>query len=175
LPREGARGGEARRGAAPGRDVGGEHAVAVDATPAEAAAAVAAAAEGWGAEWQADDEGGRLALPVLAGLRQGYVAGRLRIEPAPAGASRLVFTPEERELRVQTPAVAILLFAAAGGLLTVLWPFFPRLLAIAPLGAVIALSGWFLVVSRLRTSGPEDFLGHVAKLAGKGGEAEPSG
>jgi hypothetical protein len=50
----------------------------------------------------------------------------------------------------------------AGGLLTVLWPFFPRLLEIAPFGAVIALGGWFLVISRLRTSGPDEFLEAVA-------------
>jgi uncharacterized membrane protein HdeD (DUF308 family) len=53
----------------------------------------------------------------------------------------------------------------AGGLLTVLWPFFPRLLSVAPFGAVVALGGWFLVVSRLRTSGPDDFLKAVAAQA----------
>ena len=53
---------------------------------------------------------------------------------------------------------SVLLLATAGGVLTVLWPFFPNLLAVAPFGAVIALGGWFLVITRLRTSGPDDFL-----------------
>ena len=56
----------------------------------------------------------------------------------------------------------VLLFATAGGILTVLWPFFPDLLAVAPFGAVIALGGWFLVITRLRTSGPDEFLEAVA-------------
>jgi hypothetical protein len=56
----------------------------------------------------------------------------------------------------------ILLVAVAGGLLTVLWPFFPQLMNVAPFGALLALGGWFLVVSRLRTSGPDEFLVAVA-------------
>jgi len=57
---------------------------------------------------------------------------------------------------------SVLLLATAGGVLTVLWPFFPNLLAVAPFGAVIALGGWFLVITRLRTSGPDEFLEAVA-------------
>ena len=43
-----------------------------------------------------------------------------------------------------------------------LWPFYPQLIAVAPFGALLALGGWFLVVSRLRTSGPDEFLDAVA-------------
>jgi hypothetical protein len=55
----------------------------------------------------------------------------------------------------------ILLLASAGGLLCLIWPFFPRLLQIAPFGAILALGGWFLVIARLRTSGPDEFLAAV--------------
>ena len=39
-----------------------------------------------------------------------------------------------------TPAVVVLLLAVAGALLTVLWPFYPRLLPVAPFGAILGLS-----------------------------------
>jgi hypothetical protein len=38
---------------------------------------------------------------------------------------------------------------------------------VAPFGAVLALGGWFLVISRLRTSGPEEFLEAVAAQGGQ--------
>lgn len=141
--------------------------------PRRALAAVAGAAEAWGAEWQQDSAGGRLTLPIAAGIRHGLAIGRLAVEPSAtaAGGSRLRWQLEESRYVVQTAPVAILVFAAAGGLLTVLWPFFPGLLPAAPLGAVIALSGWFLVISRLRTSGPEEFFDLVAEMAGE--DAEP--
>ena len=70
----------------------------------------------------------------------------------------------------------ILLFATAGGLLTVLWPFFPELLPVAPSAPCIALGGWFLVISRLRTSGPDEFLDSRRGAAGRrrtAGECRP--
>jgi uncharacterized membrane protein HdeD (DUF308 family) len=91
------------------------------------------------------------------------------VEPGPGGGCRLRFTPEESDYYVHTPAVTVLLISALGGLLALAWPLYPRLLPVAPFGAVLALCGWFLVVSRLRNSGPEEFLGAVAALA-----AEPA-
>jgi hypothetical protein len=147
-----------------------EHAVELEGGLREALAAVAAAAEAWGADWQPGVNGGRLVLPVLAGIRHGTVAGRVAVEPrsggGSGGGSRVGFVPEETRYALNTSAVAILVLASLGGLLTVLWPFYPKLLAAAPLGAVIALSGWFLVVSRLRTSGPDDFLALVVESDG---------
>jgi hypothetical protein len=140
----------------------------LDARPDAALAAVRRAAEGWGAELR----DGRLGLPIVAGLRRGWVAGPLAVEPAPEG-SRLRFQVEQAELHVQLPAVAILLLAAGGGVLTALWPFFPELLPVAPFGAIFALVGWLLVVSRLRTSGPEEFLDAVAAEAGAGPGPDP--
>jgi hypothetical protein len=138
-----------------------EHAVDLDISQEEALAAVGRTAEDWGAEFQPSGAGGQLHLPVLAGLRRGLVTGAVEVQPA-AGGSRVVFRPETSIYYVQTSAVVVLLLALTGGLLTVLWPFFPELLAVAPFGAVLALGGWFLVISRLRTSGPEEFLAAVA-------------
>ena len=100
-------------------------------------------------------------VEVLAGLRRGLISGEVDSLPTPEG-SRLVFRPETAVYHVQTQAVMILLLATAGGLLTLVWPFVPKLLSVAPFGALIALGGWFLVVSRLRTSGPDEFLAAVA-------------
>ena len=134
-----------------------EHAIDLEIPPEEALAAVGRTAEDWGAELE--DE--RLHLPVVAGIRRGLVTGDVKVQPAQGG-SRVVFRPETSVYYVQTSAVMILLIAAAGGLLTFLWPFFPKLMPVAPFGALLALGGWFLVVSRLRTSGPDEFLAAVA-------------
>ena len=148
----------------------GEHGVDLDCPPADALAAVGKAAEAWGADWERGIEGGRLGLPIAAGIRRGLACGEVRVEHA-GGGSRVSFRAEERVFYVQTTAVGILVLAAAGGALTVAWPFFPALLPLAPLGAIVALSGWFLVVSRLTTSTPDDFLRLVAEVAaGDGGE-----
>ena len=138
-----------------------EHAIDLDLPPPEALSALRRTAEVWGAELQEEGDGWRLHLPVLAGLRRGLMSGPVEIRPA-AGGSRLTFRPETSVYYVQTQPVVVLLLAVAGGLLTVLWPFFPKLLEIAPFGAVVALGGWFLVISRLRTSGPDELLEAVA-------------
>jgi hypothetical protein len=138
-----------------------EHAIDLDGSPAEALAVLRRTAEDLGAGFQENGTGGKLHIPVLAGIRRGLVSGDVEIRPA-AGGSRLIFRPETAIYHVQAQAVMILLFATAGGLLTVLWPFFPKLLEVAPFGAVIALGGWFLVISRLRSSGPDEFLEAVA-------------
>lgn len=145
----------------------------VDAPVASAAAAVRRAADAWGAEWEAEGAAGvagRLRLPVTAGLRHGMMEGRLWVEaledrdPGPEGpgpASRVSFQPERSVYYLNTTAVVLLAIAGFGGLLTLIWPFVPghpEIARVAPLGAVLALAGWFLVVSRLETRGPEEFL-----------------
>ena len=137
-----------------------EHAIDLALPPEEALAALGRTAEDWGAEFQRSGAGGQLHLPVLAGLRKGLVSGGVEVRPA-AGGSRVVFRPEQSLYAVQTSAVMVLLLATAGALLTVLWPFYPQLITVAPFGAVIALGGWFLVIARLRTSGPDEFLAAV--------------
>ena len=141
-----------------------EHAIDLEIPPEEALAAVRRTAEDWGAELQAEGAGSQLHLPVVAGIRRGLVTGPVEVQPAQGG-SRVVFRPEKSVYYVQTSAVMILLIAAAGGVLTFVWPFFPKLMPVAPFGALLALGGWFLVVSRLRTSGPDEFLAAVAMNA----------
>jgi hypothetical protein len=138
-----------------------EHAIDLAVPPEKALAAVGQTAEDWGAEFRRDGSGGQLHLPVVAGIRRGLVTGAVEVRRAEGG-SRVVFRPDNAVYYVQTPAVMILLVAVAGSLLTVLWPFFPQMMNVAPFGALLALGGWFLVVSRLRTSGPDEFLVAVA-------------
>jgi hypothetical protein len=141
--------------------VAAAHAIDLEMPPGTALAAIRQTAEDWGAELDLEGAGGRLRLPVLAGLRRGLLTGPVTVEPLERG-TRVTFHPEEAMYYVQTPAVVILLLAIFGAVFTVLWPFFPQLLVAAPFGAVLALGGWFLVISRLRTSGPEEFLAAVA-------------
>ncbi len=147
------------------------HAVEVAAAPEAALAALARTAEEWCADLQEETASGgraapRLRLPVVAGLRRGWVGGAVTAIEV-AGGSRLTFHEDEGGLYVHAPSVALLAVAGGGGLLTVLWPFFPRLLPVAPFGAVLALSGWFLILSRLRSSGPREFLDAVTAEVGR--------
>ena len=125
---------------------------------------VAEAAEMWGAEWRPADDGGLLRLPVVQGLRHGVVQGRLRVEPGSAATS-LHFDIEETFLTLNRSALAILVLGGLGGLTIVLWPLSPTILQLAPIGAVLALVAWLMVVSRLRNSDPADFFDLVADLA----------
>jgi hypothetical protein len=144
-----------------------EHSIELDVPPEQGLAALRQTAEDWGAQLQPGEDGAvgmtgsRLHLPVLAGIRRGLVSGPVEVQPAEDG-SRVVFRPEQSLYYVQTPAVMILILSVAGAVLTVLWPFYPQLMTVAPFGAIMALGGWFLVVSRLRTSGPDEFLTAVA-------------
>ena len=91
--------------------------------------------------------------------------GELAAEPVPGG-SRLTLRVARSEYRLRTAAVACLVLGGLGGSVLVLWPFYPPLLRLAPLGVVLALAAWFVVLSRLRVSGPEEFLETVAAVAG---------
>lgn len=144
-----------------------EHEIDLSEPPDLVMAAVARAAEAWGAELERRDQEtvGQLHLPFIAGLRRGLLSGPLSVEPIPEG-SRVVFRAEESAHYIHSPSVLVLLIAAAGAVLTVIWPFYPTLIPVAPFGAIFALGGWFLVVSRLRSSGPEEFLATVAAETG---------
>ena len=144
-----------------------EHVLDLPERPDSAMAALRRAAEDWGAELHKEESGLWLHLPVVHGLRRGVIAGPVRVEPATDGA-RVHFEPRESQLYVQPASVVILLLAVFGAAFTVIWPFFPHLLPIAPFGAILALGGWFLVISRLRTSGPDEFL-HMVELQAEAG------
>jgi hypothetical protein len=138
-----------------------EHAIELALPPERALAALERTAEAWGAELAREGQGGRLVLPVMAGLRRGFLRGRVTVTPSGGGA-RLAFVVEESGYRLHRTAVAILALALAGAVATVLWPFFPRLLVLAPVGLALGLGAWLLVVSRLTNSGAEEFLAEVA-------------
>jgi hypothetical protein len=141
------------------------HEVELDCAPEAAAAAVERAAEEWGAEWAPVRDGGRLVLPVVFGLRRGVAVGRLDIVRL-GSRSRLTWELEESHLEVHRAAVAVLAFAAVPLLVTLAWPFHPPLLALLPFAAVLGFLAWWLVVSRLKSSGPEEFLATLAPPAG---------
>jgi hypothetical protein len=124
---------------------------------AEACRAARRAVEGWGAELDGEEGAWTVHLPVIAGLRRGVVSGRLEIEPRGSG-STVSLIPGESHYSLHLASVVVLLFSGVGAVLSLLWPFRPDLLPLAPFGIVLALGGWFLVLSRLRNSGPEEFL-----------------
>jgi hypothetical protein len=127
--------------------------------------AVEEAAEVWGAVWQPGSQGGQLALSTVQGLRQGVLSGSLKVEPSDGG-TLLRLQIEETRFSINWSATAVLLLGGLGGLTLVLWPLSPKILQLAPIGAVLATVAWLLVVSRLRYSDATDFLDLVAELAG---------
>lgn len=143
-----------------------------DLPPERVLAAVREAADLWGAFWQPEGRDSRLALPVVQGLRRGVQDIRVRAESRPPGA-RLQLEIESSRIHVHRPAVGVLVMGALGGICVMLWPLFPSLLPLAPAGAVLALVAWLLVVSRLRSKGPEEFLELVASVVeeSRGGES----
>lgn len=147
------------------------HEIDVGLEPEEAAGAVARAAEDWGAEWTPERGGGRLVLPVVFGLRRGVAVGRVDIASSGRG-SRLTWRLESSELVLHRSAVGLLALSAVVLLAATAWPFHPPLLALVPFAAVVGLLAWWLVVSRLRNSGPEDFFAVVASDGGESGAVE---
>lgn len=143
--------------------------IAVDTTVDAEATLVALdrAAESWGAGWERAGLGGRLELPVTAGVRRGVLTCRVEARPAGAG-TRLTLTVEAEDYRLNRAAVAILAFGAAGAIAATLWPFFPQLLSVAPLAVVLALCAWFLVAARVRTTTAAEFLELVVEECGRG-------
>ena len=148
-----------------------ERSVEIDWPVEQAFALVERAAEEWGADYGLEEGKARIALPVRAGLRQGVVQAEISAETSEDG-TRLTLHEVRSFWKVQTSAVVVLLVSAAGGVVAFLWPFFPGLIPLAPFGAVLALSGWFLVISRLQTSRPADFLRTIEVLAEKGAPAK---
>lgn len=132
-------------------------------SPESVLRAVEDATEIWGAAWQPENQGGRLSLPVVQGLRQGVLTGSLHTVPSERGTSvRLEI--EESHFAINKSAAGVLLLGGLGGLTLVLWPLSPKILQLAPIGAVLAIVAWLLVVSRLRYSDAGDFLDLVAEL-----------
>jgi len=140
-----------------------QHRVELDVSPETALESLANAADLWGANWQPNSSGGTLQLPVVRGLWRGVEQCQVAVEPTSSG-SAVELTVEEGWQQVNRPAMVVLLFGGAGGLIVALWPFFPGLMPLLPVAVVLALAAWLLVVARLRSSHPEDFLKLVAEI-----------
>ena len=136
-----------------------------DSSPDELLGTIREAVELWYGEWSALDaeRTAEIRFPVQAGLRRSMARGLLRVEPAETG-SRLVLELEPVTWQLHGPAVALLVPAAAAAVAVVLWPFFPVLGPLVPLGLVTALGAWFLVVTRLQNRGPEELLETVEAI-----------
>jgi hypothetical protein len=128
------------------------------------------AAEIWGAGW--DGEAGSLELPLMAGLFHGHLSGTIQLEEVSAGETRLRLETRERIYRLRGNVAVVLLLSLVGAVFAIAWPFVPALLPLAPIGVILALAGWFLVLSRLVTNSPEDFLDLAAQLAIRPDEEE---
>lgn len=140
-----------------------EHHVELAGDPFHSLELLSREASSWGATWRRDgQQRGRLALPVLAGLRRGWVEGEVTIEAA-GGGSRLTFRVEKSDYRLQTASVGVLAVAALGALVVVFGPFVPALHAAVPLGILLSVGAWLVIVARLRNSGPEEFLEGLAE------------
>jgi hypothetical protein len=149
---------------------GREYHAEIQATPTRTLAAVDQAAEMWDAAWEAAPYGGRLHMPALAGIRGGSILLRVEATRSDAGTD-LVLKVEDSAYRINRGAALFLLVGALGGISAVFWPLFPeRLLPFVPLGLVMAIGAWLLIVSRLRSAGPQDFLDTVAELAEEDGK-----
>ena len=132
-------------------------------SPGDAMQSVATAAELWGASWSPGSTSGTLLLPVVRGLRRGVERCHVSVSRAGSG-SELELTVEDSRLEVNRAAAVVLLFGGLGGLIVALWPFFPGLMPLLPVAVVLPLAAWLLVVARLRSSYPEDFLKLVGEI-----------
>lgn len=123
----------------------------------------------WGAERAGRLSGGTIHLPVLAGLRRGVMLVRTRLVDG-----RLDLEVESESWKLHRGAAVILAGGALGAGSLVLWPFFPALLAVAPIGIFLAIGAWLLVAARLRNAGPHEFLQLVDEIAqGVGPDPSP--
>mgnify|MGYP001348954285 CR=1 FL=1 len=137
------------------------------ASPEKVLAGLEAAAELWGALFERNGLGGKIRIPVRAGIRRGVAEAIVRIESIEEAESRLSLEVQSATYRLQIPLVVVLFVAALGGLAALLWPLFPKIQPLAPFGAILALSAWFLVITRLDVSRAEDFLDAVAAEIGR--------
>ena len=128
--------------------------------------AVESAAEQWGGQFEREGEAAELVLPVAAGLRHGLAEVRAHVAGGRARAD-LTLSQTAAHYQLHLTGVAMLAVAGLGALITILCPFFPGLLPFLPIGILLAVAGWLVVVSRVRMSGLDDFLGTVESLLGE--------
>jgi hypothetical protein len=155
-----------------------EHQIEVEGDVVATLATAREVADDWGATWpqEISDTGGAfLRLPAVAGLRRGTISGHLHAEPAHAGQlpvrTRLRFVATEENYVLQRVPLSLLLGAALGCLIVLLWPFIPALAPLIPLAILLGFAAWFLVITKLSNAGPADFLEEIAHRAGRPAES----
>lgn len=141
------------------------HRLRTRATAEAALGALGEVVEAWGGEWQAASS--QLEVPLHAGLRHGRTQGHARAVEQ-IGGSELVLELGEPQWALDRGAVVMLVVAAAAGVAAVLWPFFPLLAKLAPLGLVLGASVWLVVLSRLRNRGVAELLRDVEGMLADG-------
>lgn len=140
------------------------HAADLPVPPDEALDAVREAAEIWGATWHRLGRAGRLELPVSAGLRYGMLAVDVASRPEENGAT-IELQVEDSGYRVHLPSLSVIVVGAVGAITMILAPLVPGLFALVPVGFIVMLCAWFLVLSRLQHRGPREFLDLVRDVA----------
>jgi hypothetical protein len=139
----------------------------------ESLVALGEAVNDWGGEWTAGQGGAELMLPVQAGLRRGELRGRARSTALPGG-SELEVEIAQAQWALDRSAVLLLTMAAITGVACVLWPFYPALAQLVPLGLVLGASAWLVILARLRHHGPVELLAQVEEaLDGEAAPVEP--
>lgn len=136
----------------------------LDLAPERTIEALSEAAADWGGEWREEETGYLLLLPVTAGVRRGFSAARITVVKEGQG-SRVDIGSIENHLEVNRGAAGVLAFGAMGAIVAILWPFFPGLLRLAPIAAVLAVVAWLLVAGRLRSLGLDEFFAMVEEAA----------
>lgn len=135
------------------------HLFELAAPPDQALEALSSAAEVWGAEWRRMGRGGRLLLPVTAGLRYGFLVGEIETASAGDAGTRISYRVEHAEYELHRASVAVLLFGGIGAFLTILAPLYPtQLWQLVPFGLLLMVVSWLLVISRVRHRSVEDFF-----------------
>ena len=131
-----------------------------DRDGAAALAALAATVEAWNGEWNAAGDGGELRVPLEAGLRRGFARGRVTATAVGHG-SELAIEVVEARWWVHRIAAALLFGAAVPAVAAVLWPFYPALAPLVPLGLVLGAAAWLAILARLRHRGPAELVADV--------------
>ena len=122
--------------------------------------ALATTVEVWQGEWSPSGQGGELRVPVEAGLRRGFLHARVTATSAEGG-SELAIAVIESRWWIHRTAFALLLGAAVPAIAGILWPFFPALAPLVPLGLVLAAASWLAILARLRHRGAAELVADV--------------
>ncbi|HVS14971.1 MAG TPA: hypothetical protein VMV46_13665 [Thermoanaerobaculia bacterium] len=121
----------------------------------------------WGGELRCEGRGGRLQLPVAAGVRHGVVEAWVDALRLGADGSRLELRLEREAYRVHVSALVVLLIGALGAVFLLVAPLVVgrESVRLLPPAFIVMLAAWFLVASRVRHRSPADFLESLGELA----------